>query len=183
MQLSPTRRSTAGCPCRCPKGRDRPAPGIDPTQAPVASYPHRMDSDQPIPADSDLVLSDESTASVLAVWRSLTDKHIEWWPDMKFEAIRGASLCETWTENGVEYQATGHVVEVQDGTVLAFNWSEPAWPAPLSVRFELEQIAAGTRISVRECGFNSIPNGHAVAAAHHGGWRYHLAQLRSHAER
>ena len=142
-----------------------------------------MDSDHPRPAASDLILIDESTASVLAVWRSLTDKHTEWWPDMKFEAVRGASLCEIWTEDGVEYQATGHVVEVQDGTVLTFEWSEPDWPAPLSVRFELEQIGTGTRISVMEYGFDNVPNGQSLSAAHHEGWKYHLAQLRSHAER
>jgi hypothetical protein len=48
-----------------------------------------MDSDQPRPADSDLVVIDESTASVLAVWRSLTDKHTKWWPDLQFDAVRG----------------------------------------------------------------------------------------------
>ena len=134
-------------------------------------------------AASDLVVIDESTASVLTVWQSLTENHTEWWPDMTFEAVRGAPLHETWTEEGVEYHATGRVVEVQDGTVLTFDWREPGWPAPLGVSFELEHIARGTRGSVTERGFDSLPNGHAVSAAHHEGWRHHLARLCSHAER
>ena len=142
-----------------------------------------MDSDQPRPAESDLVVVDVSTASVLAVWRSLTLEHAGWWPDMQFEAVRGAPLRETWTEEGVEYHAMGHVVEVQDGKVLTFDWSEPGWPAPLRVRFELDQIASGTRVSVMECGFDRIPNGNALSAAHQEGWKYHLARLCSHAER
>lgn len=142
-----------------------------------------MDSEHVRTAATDLVLIDESTASVLAVWRSLTDNHSEWWPDMQFEAVRGASLRETWTEDGVEYHATGHVVAVQDGESLAFDWSEPGWPAPLSVSFELASIAGGTRVTVVERGFDRIPNGHALSEAHHEGWKYHLARLCGHAER
>ena len=153
------------------------------TDMTVGSYPRRMDSDQPRPTDSDLVVIDESTASVLEVWRSLTDEHTEWWPGMQFEAVRGAPLRETWAEDGVEYQAMGYVVEVQDGRVLTFDWSEPGWPTALRVRIELDQIASGSRVSVMENGFNRLSNGHAISAAHYEGWTYHLARLLGHAER
>ncbi|MHB1173271.1 MAG: SRPBCC domain-containing protein [Lacisediminihabitans sp.] len=142
-----------------------------------------MDGDQSRPGDSDLVVIEESSASVSAVWRSLAEEHTEWWPDLQFEAVRGAPLREDWTEDGVEHQAMGHVVEVQVGKLLTFHWSEPRRSAPLCVRFELESIATGTRLSVVEFGFDRIPNGHELFAAHREGWKYHPARLRSHAER
>ena len=119
---------------------------------------------------------------MVGVW-SLTGENIQWWPDMQFDAVRGAPLHETWAEDGVEHHATGHVVEVQDGTVFTFEWSEPSWPSPFFVRFELEQIGCGTRISVWECGFERIPSSNALRAAHHEGWKYHLARLCSFAGR
>ena len=153
------------------------------TAVTVGSYRRRMDSDQAQSSDNDLVVVAESTASVWSVWRSLTGEHIQWWPDMQFDAVRGAPLDETWAEDGVEHHATGHVVEVQDGAVLTFEWSEPSWTSPLFVRFELERIGYDTRISVWECGFDRIPGSHALRAAHHEGWNYHLARLCSYAER
>ena len=149
----------------------------------VGSYPLRVDSDQSQSSENDLVVVAESTASVWTVWLSLTDEHLQWWPDMQFDAVPGSMLHETWVEDGVEYHATGHVVEVQDGAVFTFEWSEPSWPSPLLVRFELKQIGWGTRISVWECGFDRIPRSHALFAAHREGWKYHLARLCSFAER
>ena len=128
-----------------------PAP-VRLTAVTVGSYPLRMDSDQSQSSENDLIVVAESTASVWTVWRSLTDKHMQWWPDMQFDAVPGAPLHETWAEDGVEYHATGHVVEVQDRAVFTFEWSEPSWPSPLLVRFELRQIGCGTQISVWECG-------------------------------
>ena len=74
-------------------------------------------------------------------------------------------------------------MEVQDGTVFTFEWSEPCLPSPLFVRFELERIGCGARISVWECGFERIPSRNALRAAHHEGWKYHLARLCSFAGR
>ena len=88
----------------------------------VGSYPRRMDSDQSQSSENDLVVVAESTASVWSVWRSLTAEHIQWWPDMQFDAILGAPLHETWAEDGVEHDATGQVVEVQDGAAHHEGW-------------------------------------------------------------
>jgi len=117
------------------------------------------------------------------VWRSLTADRAQWWPGMRFDAVPGALLREIYVENGVECRAWGQVREVEDSEVLTVDWREPGWPCPLSVRFALAPLAAGTSISVTECGFDGLPTGLVSHADHSDGWNYHLNRLRRHAER
>ena len=113
------------------------------------------------------------------VWHALTTGRREWWPEMVFDATPGATLVETWVENGVTFQATGAVVTVQAPHLLAFEWSEPEWQGTLTVSIRLAaDDDSGTRVTVEERGFTSITAPAALASEHEAGWGYHLNQLR-----
>ncbi|MCU1404190.1 MAG: hypothetical protein JWQ43_493 [Glaciihabitans sp.] len=132
---------------------------------------------------NDLVVRDETSATPSAVWRSLTEGRLDWWPEMQFEAVAGASLREAWNEAGSEREAVGHVSEIHAGRSLAFHWIESSWSSPLQVRFSTVATTGGARITVRESGFRELAAGDALVAEHIEGWQFHLARLVRYAER
>lgn len=112
------------------------------------------------------------------VWRALTVDRSRWWPEMVFDAVVGASLVETWVEDGEVLQASGTITTVDAPRLLAFEWSEPAWQGNLTVRVRLAPVTQGTEVSITEEGFASIQAQSSLASEHEEGWLYHLERLR-----
>lgn len=112
------------------------------------------------------------------IWHALTAGRSAWWPEMVFDAMPGATLVETWVENGTAFQATGTVVTVQAPHLLEFEWSEPEWQGNLTVSIRVTADDHGTRVVVEERGFTSITVPTALVSEHEAGWAYHLNQLR-----
>lgn len=124
-----------------------------------------------------LTLVVSSSESVDALWFALTDGRGAWWPELTLTAAVGASVRETWTEDGHERYADGRVTEVAAPKTLGFEWQQPTWPRPLRVRFRIERISRGSTVTLTEQGFADQPNGQALRAAHEDGWTFHLANL------
>ena len=116
--------------------------------------------------------------TVERVWHALTVGRSVWWPEMVFDATPGASLVETWVEDGETYRATGTITTVDAPRLLAFEWSEPAWRGSLTVRIHLSPLKHGTEVSIAEEGFTRIQAPSTLATEHEAGWRYHLERLR-----
>lgn len=111
------------------------------------------------------------------VWRLLTvDRHV-WWPDMRFDAVVGAPLRETWMDGEHEASATGNVTRCDEPRLLAFEWREPRWHRPLEVEIRLTTSGASTVVILTETGFSHAGTAPSLPAEHEDGWRYHLARL------
>lgn len=111
------------------------------------------------------------------VWRALTVDRAEWWPDLRFDAVVGAPLVETWIEAGQQRQAHGFVTRCEEPELLAFRWREDGWAAPLEVRFALEPRGSATSVTIMETGYRRADVPPTLADEHEEGWRYHLTQL------
>lgn len=133
-------------------------------------------------AGDELTLSATIRAAPATVWRLLTERRDEWWPDMRFAAEPGAPLREEWTERGQLRFATGVVTESRPDIALAFEWQQAEWEAPLSVAISLTPEAEGTLLRLRETGFAGLGVGERLLDEHLEGWRFHLANLTGHAE-
>ncbi|MWV59710.1 SRPBCC family protein [Rathayibacter sp. VKM Ac-2754] len=119
----------------------------------------------------------EIEASPQAVWQALVDR-AAWWPELRFEPVAGSPLRETWSDGGESFEANGHVVEAAAPERLEFDWREPGWKGPLTVRILLSRSVRGTRVEITEEGFTGIGVSGELRHAHERGWRYHLGRLR-----
>ncbi len=129
-------------------------------------------------ADDQVLVALTVDATIERVWRALTVGRSAWWPDMVFDAVPGASLFETWVEDGETFQASGTITTVDAPHLLEFQWSEPGLRGRLTVCVRLAPVEDGTEVSIAEEGFASIQAPGSLAADHEAGWLYHLERLR-----
>lgn len=129
-----------------------------------------------------LTLTARIGAEPAVVWRSLTVRRHQWWPDMHFDAVPGAPVREEWIEHGEPRSATGVVTECRTDVALGFEWQQAEWEAPLHVAFSLVPDAHGTLVRVHETGFSALAVGGVLLDEHLEGWRFHLVNLAAHAE-
>lgn len=134
-------------------------------------------------SDDTLSLTVTSEASVAAVWFTLTNGRDSWWPELSLRPEVGAVVRETWTEDGQERYADGHVTEAVPPNTLGFVWQQAAWPASLHVRFDIEQDGRGSLVTLSETGFAQLPDASVVRSAHEDGWAFHLTNLLAAASR
>ncbi|MDT3317503.1 SRPBCC domain-containing protein [Microbacterium sp. KSW4-11] len=129
-----------------------------------------------------LTVVTEIRASVEDVWRCLTVGRSAWWPEMRFEAVVGSPLVETWVEDGRQGVASGSVTHCVEPHVLGFRWSEDGWDGPLDVEIELVGHGDSTSVRLTESGFSGVGTPDSLQSEHEAGWRYHLARLKSASE-
>lgn len=134
-------------------------------------------------SDDILSLTATSEASIAAVWFALTEGRDSWWPELSLRPEVGAAVRETWTEDGQERYADGHVTEADPPNTLGFVWQQAAWPTSLHVRFDIEQASRGSLVTLSEDGFAQLPDGSEVRSAHQDGWAFHLTNLLAAASR
>ena len=65
---------------------------------------------------------------------------------------------------------------------LLLCWADESWDAATEVELRLEDLPCGTRVLVRESGWERLSNGEILAKDHQAGWRLHLAHLRDYLE-
>jgi uncharacterized protein YndB with AHSA1/START domain len=95
------------------------------------------------------------------VWSGLTDPALldSWFGEQNELDLRpGGHMTFEWEEHG-RYSAV--VEEVDDGRTLAFRWAsvpdtEPRVGNSTVVRFTLQDEGSGTRLTVRETGWESL---------------------------
>jgi uncharacterized protein YndB with AHSA1/START domain len=119
-------------------------------------------------------------------WRALIDaeQRRQWWSYLDLEPVAGGRFTERWTgPDGQEMVTSGSVLEVIEGRLLRLTWSDADWPARTTVDVTMSPVPEGTLVRVRHSGFARLPDGRHLAREHAAGWRAHLANLRSVAER
>lgn len=65
-----------------------------------------------MPRDA-VTVTTEIAAPADIVSRFLTAERAAWWPDMRFEAVIGSPLVETWIEHDRQRRATGTVTRCE----------------------------------------------------------------------
>lgn len=123
-----------------------------------------------------MTVATEIDAPVEVVWRFLTVERGAWWPDMRFEAVVGSPLRETWIEDGRESSATGRITRCDEPQLLGFSWTEQGWDHPLDVVIEIVMLGQSTSVTLTETGFSRARTPHSLPAEHEEGWRYHVAR-------
>jgi len=129
-----------------------------------------------------VTVSVDIAAPIDVVWRFLTTARGAWWPEMRFEAVVGSPLVETWMEEGRQASAVGTITRCDEQQLLGFSWSEEGWEAPLEVSIRLVADGQATAVTLNESGFSQIQAPAELSADHEDGWRYHLTRLKRVAE-
>ncbi|MEU0938845.1 MULTISPECIES: SRPBCC domain-containing protein [unclassified Embleya] len=120
-----------------------------------------------------------------AVWRALVDAdtRASWWSYLDLDARVHGRLSERWSgANGEARLTTGRVEALDPCRMLRFTWADDDWAASTTVTIELTRARPGTQLRVRETGWNRLPDGPNLAAAHRDGWGAHVEDLRRFAE-
>ncbi|MCO7201995.1 SRPBCC domain-containing protein [Microbacterium sp. CnD16-F] len=117
-------------------------------------------------------------ASVEDVWRCLTVGRSAWWPEMRFDAVVGSLLVETWVEDGRQATAEGTITQCAQPHLLGFCWTESGWEGSLDVVIELVGHGDSTSVRLTESGLSRVGTPHSLPSEHEAGWRYHLARLK-----
>ncbi len=94
----------------------------------------------------------------------------------------GGQLTEAWTDHDGSPKTTrGEIVEVRPGALIALRWADEGWPAATDVEVTLRPVPPSkTLVTVRESGWNRLPEGERLAVEHQQGWEMHLDHLREH---
>lgn len=117
-------------------------------------------------------------APIEIVWRFLTVNRDAWWPELRFDAVVGSPLVETWIEDGIPLTARGSVTRCDEPQLLGFEWAEPSWQSPLSVLIRLTQDGESTSVALTESGFSPARTSASLPDEHEEGWLYHLTRLK-----
>ena len=120
-----------------------------------------------------------------AVWRALIDpgERRAWWPQLgELEARPGGRFEERWRDGRREVVTAGTVTDVVPERGLTLLWADDDWPEATDVEIELREEDGATAIEIRHAGWDRLPDGDALAAAHERGWRAHVEALGRHLE-
>ena len=136
-------------------------------------------------------------APVERVWRALTD-HEEFgaWFRVRLDGpfVPGEASTGYITHPGYEHlKWEARVVAMEAPSLFAFTWhpyavdpdKDYSAEPPTRVEFRLEPAAVGTRLTVTESGFDSIPAERRDEALrmNTGGWEAQVSNVKAHAER
>ncbi len=123
------------------------------------------------------------TATLDKVWAALTEPDLiaQWFGDTcEFDAKPGGAGVFGWSQ----HDAAFHVVveHVDPPKTLVYRWGRVSGAAPTLgnstvVRFDLTEIAGGTRLSLIETGFENLDDPAAALDDNTGGWQAELADL------
>ena len=120
------------------------------------------------------------------MWAAIADpeRRRRWWPQLDLEARAGGQLLERWhDERGAQQWTRGEVLEAEPGRRLRCSWRDDGWPAATELDVVLSSAGPdATEIVLRHAGWEGLPDGAALRAAHARGWSAHLADWKAHAE-
>jgi uncharacterized protein YndB with AHSA1/START domain len=132
-------------------------------------------------------------ASVSRVWQALTDaRRFGEWFRVAFDGpfVPGQRVSGQLTHPGYEHLRMELVVTaIEPETYFAYTWHPYAvdpkvdysQEVPTLVEFHLEAVASGTRLIVRESGFDRIPEGRRAEAfrMNAGGWAAQMTNIKA----
>jgi uncharacterized protein YndB with AHSA1/START domain len=132
-------------------------------------------------------------APVSRVWRALTN-HIEFgqWFGVKLEFpfVAGKPAKGMIIHPGYEHMWNAVVKKMEPKSLFSYTWHPYAIKkgvdyskeTPTLVEFHLEKSPTGTRLTVRESGFDKIPKGRRAEAfrMHNNGWAGQMKNIRKH---
>jgi uncharacterized protein YndB with AHSA1/START domain len=140
----------------------------------------------PGPAESASIdLEIDIHASVWDVWHALvTDKRRAWWSYLELDPRPGGRLIERWQdETGRSIITEGEILGIDAPHRLRCTWRDEEWPAATELEFELRQEGDRTRVRLHHVGWEHLGDeGPPLRLAHLGGWKMHLADLKSFVE-
>jgi uncharacterized protein YndB with AHSA1/START domain len=144
---------------------------------------HITDRRRTAMATLEITKSIDIDAPVEKVWAALTEPKLiaEWFGDRcEFDARPGGKGLFGWTEHGAESRVT--IEHVDRPKTLIYRWAHVAGadPAPGNstvVRFDLAEIASGTRLSLLETGFEELDDPAGQLEGNTGGWDAELGEL------
>jgi uncharacterized protein YndB with AHSA1/START domain len=117
------------------------------------------------------------------VWAAITvpDLIAQWFGDTaEFVAEAGAKGEFGWADHGGSFRIL--VEHVDEPRTLIYRWArefdvDPAPGNSTLVRFHLEEIPQGTRLTVVETGFEDLPDPQGAHDGNTKGWRAELGEL------
>ena len=145
--------------------------------------------------DDQIFKSIEIEAPLARVWRALTDaSQFGEWFRVKLDGpfVAGQATAGHITFPGYEHLRMEVVVQrIEPQSYFSFTWHpyavdpqrDYAQETPTLVEFRLDETAGGTRVTVTESGFGSIPHDRSAEAfrMNSGGWEQQLQNLKAYA--
>jgi uncharacterized protein YndB with AHSA1/START domain len=133
-------------------------------------------------ATLDITRSIDIQAPLAKVWAALTESDLiaQWFGDAcEFDARAGGTGYFGWPHHGRHRVVVEHVEVLK---TLVYRWATEADVDPVPgnstlVRFELAEVADGTRLTLLETGFDELPEPQAAHDDNTGGWRAELGEL------
>ena len=143
-----------------------------------------------IRTDEDAIYSEvEIAASPETVFAAISDPNQlgQWWGGDKYRAddwqidLRpgGKWRSRGTGQTGAPFEVQGEYLEVDPPRLLAYTWNANWAPGESVVRWELQPVAAGTRLTVIHSGLREQPQ---AKASFSGGWPGVLTWLKGYAE-
>lgn len=134
-------------------------------------------------ATLDITRSIDINAPVEKVWAALTESDLisQWFGDTcELDATAGGTGHFGWTEHGADFRV---VVELADRPkTLVYRWARESGVDPVPgnstvVRFDLTELAGGTRLTLLETGFDELDDPATAHGENTQGWQAELAEL------
>lgn len=137
----------------------------------------------------------ELKAPINKVWEALTDykKFGQWFRvEINEPFAVGEESTGTITHDGCKYKWEAVVLKMEEPTLFSYLWPPGAEPGEKEskdnwtlVEFHLKEIPTGTLLTLRESGFNKVPE-HRRAAAfreNSGGWDFQMKNIKEYVEK
>ena len=117
------------------------------------------------------------------VWAALTQADLiaQWFGDTcEFDATPGGTGRFGWTAHGADFRVV--VEHVDKPKTLVYRWARESGVDPVRgnstvVRFDLTEIADGTRLTLLETGFDELADPQGAHSDNTGGWQAELAEF------
>jgi uncharacterized protein YndB with AHSA1/START domain len=89
---------------------------------------------------------------------------------LRFEPYVGGRFLEVYDENGEGYEI-GHITAWEPGAKVAYTWRQSDWPeeAVTNVEVTFEPVDGGTRVRMRQSGWERVPGGAEIARGYSEG--------------
>jgi uncharacterized protein YndB with AHSA1/START domain len=89
---------------------------------------------------------------------------------LRFEPHVGGRFLEVYDENGEGYEI-GRITAWEPGSKVAYTWRQSDWPedAITNVEVTFEAVEGGTRVRMRQTGWDRVPGGTEIAKGYSQG--------------